>query len=418
MSMVRLIICGAITAALVATPVMGRQASDGAAATGRVDAATAALVERAYDAAFNLDHDEAIALARQAVSRAPGAAASRRALASVLWMKILFVRGSVTVDHFMSGMSAAQKHLPEPPAALDDELRAELARSLELAEARVEAEPASVDARYDVGAAYALRASYTASIEGSLRAAFQSARHAFNAQEAVLEADPGHPSANVVVGTYRYLVSSLGLATRWLAYVAGFGGGKERGIGMIEQALESGGEATVEAGTALLLIYSREGRHADAYGVASRLADRYPRNRLFVLEAGAAAVRAGLAGHAETVLTRGLGRLDRDPRPKVPGERAVWLHQRGLARLQQNRRDAAEADFRAALSNGATGWLRGRVHMALGKLHDLAGRRADAQAAYRQARGICEALDDTVCEDEVKALQQRPFSMDGGGLLE
>ena len=82
--------------------------------------------------------------------------------------------------------------------------------------------------RFDVGAAYALQASYAASVEGNVGAAFRSARRAFDAQEDVLERDPARADAGLVVGTYRYLVGSFGWPTRMFAYMAGFGGGKGR----------------------------------------------------------------------------------------------------------------------------------------------------------------------------------------------
>jgi len=210
-------------------------------------------------------------------------------------------------------------------------------------------------------------------------------------------------------------VSSLGLASRWLAYIAGFGGGKERGITMIETALESG-EAWIEGGAALLLIYTREGRHEDAYRLALRLAEHYPDNRIVRLEAGAAAVRAGLGAEAERVLSAGLTALDNETRPLIPGERAIWLYKRGMARLVAGQPDRARADLDAALESGPHGWMRGRVLVGIGKVHDLAGRRVAATAAYAEARDVCEKLDDVIGRDEARALLRRPFST--GGRLE
>lgn len=276
-------------------------------------------------------------------------------------------------------------------------------------------EPSSLDARYEAGAAYGLQASYTASVEGSLRPAYRTAKRAFDEQEAVLERDPTHAGANVVVGTYRYMVSRLGLPSRWLAYLAGFGGGTERGIAMLEQAFETG-RVTMEAGTALLLIYSREGRHEDAHRIALRMAARFPDNRVLVLEAGTAAARAGLAGEAERLLSDGLGRLDRDPRPRLPGERAIWLYQLGQAQLQLNRRSDAASTLQAALDSGPFGWMRGRILVALGKLDDLSGRRQAAVARYDEARALCDTLKDVICEAEARRLQRRPFRMEGPGL--
>jgi tetratricopeptide (TPR) repeat protein len=399
---------------LVAISVVAGLAAPGRGNQGpesRSEPSVAALTSSAYEAAFNLDHDQGIALARQALAEAPTSARAHRTLASMLWMKVLFGRGAVTVDHYASGMSDAQKHLPKPDAAIDKELHAQLARAIELAEARLEAHPEDLEARYEAGAAYGLQASYTATIDASMTSAFRTAKRAFDAQERVLEGDPNHALANVTVGTYRYVVSALGLPSRWLAYLAGFGGGKDRGILMVTQAFADPG-ARVEAGTSLLLIYSREGRHADAYRVALALADAYPRNRLFILEAASAAVRAGLAGEAESLLTAGLERLAAETRPKIPGERAIWLYQLGQAQLAQNRPIEAQAAYQSALKSEPHGWMRGRIRTGLGKTADLAGRRDAALAEYERARTICEALDDVVCRDEAKRLQRRPFAFE------
>ncbi len=197
-----------------------------------------------------------------------------------------------------------------------------------------------------------------ASVEGSMTSAFMSARNAYNAQEEVLSRDPKRSAAGVVVGTYRYLVSGLALPSRMFAYIAGFGGGKEEGIRLLETAARDQG-SLVEARTALVLIYSREGRHADAYRLLGELVAAYPRNRLFVLEQGSAAIRAGKHAEADAILSAGLQALDRDTRPRMPGERALWLYKRGLARFGRDRRSEATADFQDALRNTPADWVQG-----------------------------------------------------------
>ena len=62
----------------------------------------------------------------------------------------------------------------------------------------------------------------------------------------------------------------------------------------------------------LVLIFSREGRHAEVERLARELQMEAPRNRLLVLEEGAAAIRAGRAREAEAALTRGLAVFARD----------------------------------------------------------------------------------------------------------
>jgi tetratricopeptide (TPR) repeat protein len=370
-----------------------------------------ATIDAAYRAAYNLDIDDARVLAQRAVTLAPNESVTHRTLASIVWLQILFRRGAVTIDHYLGGsVTKSNVTLPKPPADLDAEFKRELARAIELAEARVKAQPRGLQAQFELGAAYALQASYAASIEGSMTAAFGSARRAYDAQEEVLTKDPKRTDAGVVVGTYRYLVSALALPTRLVAYVAGFGGGKEKGISLLEAASQHP-DTRIDAKTALMLIYSREGRHADVQRLAHELAAEFPRNRLFVLEEGAAAIRAGRAAEAEAILTRGLAMFAQDPRLKIPGERAIWLYKRGLARVNLNRPAEADVDLREALRADPVLWVRGRIRVELGKIADLAGRRPDALNEYREARTACQSGNDPACVAEADRLLRRPFTM-------
>jgi tetratricopeptide (TPR) repeat protein len=167
----------------------------------------------------------------------------------------------------------------------------------------------------------------------------------------------------------------------------------------------------VDAKTALVLIYSREGRHTEAMRLAGELAAELPRNRLFVLEQGSAAIRAGLSKDADAVLTRGLAAFDKDPRKKLPGEHALWLYKRGLARLNLNRLADASADLRQALAASPVAWVEGRIRVALGQVADLAGQRANAVAEYTRARTLCATVD-SVCADEAKHYLKQAFSFE------
>jgi tetratricopeptide (TPR) repeat protein len=288
------------------------------------------------------------------------------------------------------------------------EFKGALSRAIELAERRLKDNPNDLDAMYDAGAAYGIEATYTASVEGSITSAFRYARRAFDTQKEVLERDPSRASAGLIVGTYRYIVATQPLLVRFFAYLAGFAGDKERALALLEAASHDP-MSRVDAKTALVLIYSREGRHSEAMRLAGELAAELPRNRLFVLEEGAAAIRAGKASEAEAVLTRGLEMFDKDPRKKLVGERALWLYKRGLARLNLNHPADATADLRQALGAGPVTWVEGRARVALGQIADLAGRRADAVAEYTRAKSLC-ASADSWCEDQAKEFLKQPFS--------
>jgi tetratricopeptide (TPR) repeat protein len=314
----------------------------------------------------------------------------------------------MTIDAYLGGIAKGQLSLPKPSPELDTQFKQELARVIDLANVRLKRSPKDLDALYEMGSAYGLQASYAASVDGSSSAAFFAARKAYDAHQQVLDADPSRLGADVTVGTYRYLVSGLALPKRLFAYIAGFGGGKERGIAMVEAATH-GATSEVEAKSALALIYSSEGRHADAARVLHELAMSYPRNRLFALEEAAATIRAGKAVDAEPILTRGLAAFDRDPRPKVPGERAIWLYKRGVARLAQNHVTDARADFDLALKADPQPWMLGRIDLYRGRAADVAGERPAAVGAYRQALDVSRAANDPACADEAARGLHQPY---------
>ena len=380
----------------------------------RLPAAVSTAITDAFQAAYNLDHEESVAIARRAVQMAPGESSTHRTLAAMLWVQILYKRGTVSIDHFLGGFSRSDIQMPKPPAEMDAEFKREIEQSISLAEARLKSAPEDVQAIFDVGSAHALNASYTASIEGKVGSAFSAARRAFDQQERVLEKDPARTDAGLVVGVYRYLVASFKWPTRVVAYVAGFGGDKDKAIQLLEAAAAN--PATrVDARTALMLIFSREGRHSDVERIARELRPMAPRNRLLYLEEGAAAIRAGHAGIADEVITRGLAVFAKDPRTKVPGERALWLYKRGLARVNLNHLPDASVDLREALAAEPPGWIRGRVHLELGKIEDLGGRRAGALEHYKTANTTCEASRDPSCANEAARLLRKPFTFDKRG---
>jgi Flp pilus assembly protein TadD len=314
----------------------------------------------------------------------------------------------MSVDHYLGTLSTMQLQLPKPDPEMAAEFKGALTRAIELAERRLKQHPGDVDALYDTGAAYGVQATYTASVEGGITSAFRYARRAFDMQSDVLSRDPTRVSAGLIVGTYRYIVATQPILVRFFAYLAGFAGGKDKALALLEAASHDP-MSRVDAKTALVLIYSREGRHGEAMRLAGELAAELPRNRQFVLEQGAAAIRAGRAGEADAILTRGLAAFDKDPRRKLPGELALWLYKRGLARLNLNHPADATADLRRALTADPVPWVEGRIHVALGQLADLAGRRTEAVAEYTKARGLC-ASTDSVCADEAKQYLKQPFS--------
>jgi tetratricopeptide (TPR) repeat protein len=359
---------------------------------------SAVLRARGFDYAYNLDYDLATREMEAAVKADSRDIGARRGLAVVPWLMISFRRGAVTVDDYLGSASKQNVAMREPPADLAKRFHEHSAAALALAERAVAERPKDPDAHYQLGAIVGLQASYVATVEGRILGAFKAARRAYDAHEYVLELDPSRKEAGLVVGMYRYIVSQLSLPIRMMAYVAGFGGGKELGIEMIEAAAAHKGDASADAKFALVLIYNREQRYNDALRVLAQLQRDFPRNRILWLESGATALRAGRPADAEHYLAAGMTKLSADSRPRMFGEDALWLLKRGTARLSLNRHAEAEADLRRSLQQESRKWVAGRAHAELGKLADLRGNRAAARAEFEQAVQLAQQDNDPIGE--------------------
>jgi len=351
------------------------------------------LRARALQLVYEHEHDQAIELLRKAVALAPDDSATHRTLALAIWLKLLFIRGAVTVDHYLGSFSRPRVDLRKPPPELADQFNREVQRAIDLAEKHSAARPRDAQARYELGAAVGLQASYVASIEGRLMAGFRSARRAYAEHERVLELEPARKDAGVTVGTYRYIVSTLSMPMRMMAYVVGFGGGKERGIKMLEETAAAGGEAGTDALFSLVLLYNRERRYDDALRALEELRKLYPRNRLVVLEAGSTALRAGRFDQADKMLTEGLAMLAKATGPRIPAEEALWRYKRGAARVELGRPDAA-ADLQVAIAPDVQPWIQGRARVERARLALRRGDRAEAAREARQAQALCEQDND------------------------
>jgi Flp pilus assembly protein TadD len=191
---------------------------------------------------------------------------------------------------------------------------------------------------------------------------------------------------------------------RMLAHLVGFGGGRERGLRLVEEAAAYPADARPEALFALIVIYSREERYEAAFRVIEELQREFPRNRLLWLEAGSTLLRAGRAAEARRELEEGLSKLSADSRPRAFGEEARWRLCYGTALGALGDAGSAMRELDAVLALEATDWVRGRAHKEIGKLADLSGNRSRAIEEYRLAARLCRADDDTVCSEDAERL--------------
>jgi hypothetical protein len=120
-------------------------------------------------------------------------------------------------------------------------------------------------------------------------------------------------------------------------------------------------------------------------------------------------LRAGRPRQALTAIEAGYAKFANDQRPRAFGEAARWRYAHGAALSGVQQVARAESELRAVLRIEAPEWLRGRAHLELGKLADLAGNRGLAIEEYRTAQRIGRAEDDSTSEEEAAKLLRAPY---------
>ena len=394
-----------LIAVVLAVPIaVGVRAQDDAGAV----LSAADLRARGLELGYNLDYPEALAAFRAAESADPDDPKAPRLAAAAIWMQILFDQGAVTIDDYL-GETRAMVARPAVPLPQADAFHAEIDRAVSLSEAALRRSPDSADAHFQAGAAYAVVASYIATVEGRVSAALGPGRRAYKEHERVLELDPHRLDAGLVVGLYRCAIADLSFPKRLLARLAGFAPDRDGGIRLVERAASARADNEADAEFMRVLLYSRAGRFDDALEVVQLLQRRYPRNRLLWLEEAQAALSAGHVERARVAVEAGLARVAAETRPFALGERARWQFTHGSALVAAGQTDRAATELDLALAGATRDWLRGRIRRELGKVADLRGDRPAALADYRLADRLCRADHDGECVASVQSLAKTPF---------
>ena len=110
------------------------------------------FTERAFAAAYNLDHSEAMAFLDKAVAADPNDPDAHRAVAVIAWLRIGFLRGSITIDDYLGSVTKPNINMLPPPAGEAQRFQRHSVRALELAEAALRARPGDIEALFRVGA--------------------------------------------------------------------------------------------------------------------------------------------------------------------------------------------------------------------------------------------------------------------------
>ena len=384
-----------------ALPVLAAFVSVASTATASTE--SRALTREGFGRAYELRLPESLAIFADARRADPTDPAPLRAAAAVTWMEILFTQGVATFTAFEGDASGDAVSRPAVPPQLAQRFLSLAGDAVRLAQQRAAAAPADLDAQYQLGASTGLLALYRGTVEGRTFAAFNEGRRAVAIMDGIRQKDPNHRESALIPGIYRYAVSTLSWPRRMFAAAAGLPGDREGGIRLLEAAAAGSADTASDASLVLMIVFNREGRHADAIAHLQRLSAKHPGNRLFRLNMAATALDALQYADARTIVTEAFARDPHWDRPAVPGERALWRYIRGAARAALGDTGAGD-DLKEAVQDGPRDWVRARAHLELAKLALRDGQMQRARAELDSAEHFGRRAGDVVALRQAKRM--------------
>ena len=330
---------------------------------------------KAYDLILDARFDEADQQLTQACGPAPRVGCDVLRAVSLYW-QLLFDPENTAHDQAILGKANT---------------------AIAAAEAWVAREPQRAEAWFYLGGAYGTRV-LMRDLRGQLLAAARDGKRIHDALQQALKFDPTLQDAYFGLGLYHYYAAIAPRVARilgWLLFLPG--GDRAGGLKEMQQTENRGMLLRGEADYQLHLIYLwYEHRPMEALQLADGLRSRYPHNPLFALRVATIHSESFHNTQASLQTYRALLSLAREKHVAYPDIAEVQARL-GLAQQFDLLCDAAGAleQLRAviALKPSTPYSSLARAYYQLGTVHDRAGRRSEAIAAYRSALAAIPADD-------------------------
>ena len=345
------------------------------------------LIDEGFNAFYNLEYDQAIAVFEKAIAQNPGSPDLHNHLAQTLIFREMFRNGALESELVSGSNSFLRRPKLNPTPETEKRILDEIAKSMALADARLKQNPNDTAAMYASGIAYGLRSNYFWVVKKAWRDSLKDATAARKLHNRISELEPNNVDARLVQGLHDYVVGSLPFGFKMLGFVIGIRGDKEKGVRTVQEVAKNGKLNRVDAEILLCALYRRENQSKLAVPLVQDLIRRYPRNYLLRMELGQMYSQSGDG-------VRGLQALEEVARLKerhAPGfDRVPWekiYYQQGsiqfwyndLDRSLENMKKVAAASEDVDLNTGVQAFLR------MGQIYDMKQRRAEAVAAYKKA---------------------------------
>jgi tetratricopeptide (TPR) repeat protein len=365
-------------------------------------AACAALaatpLEKAAEAFYNLDFDEALAIYQKASAAAPSDAELHNNVGQCLLYGELYRNGALESEMVTGNNSFIRRAKLEVQPEVERLFTAEVEKAIALGQAATAKNPRDTQALHTLALSYALRANYGFFVKKTFMASLKDSAKAHGLEVQVTDLDPSNYDAKYLQGGYDYIIGSLPWSWRILGFVGGFHGDKQRGINTMTEVAQKGKQNRSEAEMTLCALYRREGQTARAIPMVLNLIGRYPRNYLLRFEL---AQMYGATGQRKSAIET-LNEIARRKRENLPGfGRIPWekiYYQTGnlqfwfndLENSLENMKKVTATPEQLKEIDLNTGVL---ALMRQGQIYDLLNRHPEAVKLYRQAIKFAPAAE-------------------------
>lgn len=356
---------------------MAQQPSHVEQQDARVQEAFERLRTAGFDALYNLDYRQARTAFEELTQLYPTHPAGYLYLTNCMWAEKLYrMRRLQATTYAGTSFFADTKETFDHD--FDRRYRDAIGRVLQVADARLQANPRDTVALYYKGAAHGLLGAYEATVTRAFFAALSYTNKSVSLHCEVLKLDPTYIDANLSIGLYNYVVGSLPLPIKIIAALGGIRGSKKHGLALITKVANEGRTARDAARLLLVALYKREKQYAEALSHLEVFTRQYRANHVARLELADTLVRLGRVAESIAIFEQ----LIEDP--STGTYRDAIEYQLGDALLSVGRIEEAATHLRTVLNlPGANPDLVTLAQLRLGEAHDIAGCRAEAVVAYR-----------------------------------
>jgi len=357
---------------------------------------------------YNLEYESSIANLRQALELAPDNPIFLNFLANAYLFQELNRTGQLDAQLYSESNPFLRSEKPQLDPVVMQAVKSLVGRTKDICRQRLRQNAQDKIALYALGIAYGIEANYEFTMYKHWYAALKAANKAKEYHARLKELDPNYHDANLVLGVYEYAVGSIPAAVKWLAFLVGYRGSKERGIELLHTAVKHGKLVTTDAAVLLAVIYNREKKYEYVRQLLRTLSTYYPRNyllpleiaRTYLKEENAAAALAEYSAIAAQVEARAPG-YERVPRDRLYYQLGA-LHQR-----QRNYTKALAAFDQVTTESGANSVLTAYARMRKAEIYLAQNKLDKARQEYQHVLTMPYPEPRAQAQQVLRALDQR-----------